>query len=108
MPNRIERIEIQEEIKNINHHGGRPPKLEIKDNLKLILKELKGGTPGFITRKYYEQIGKNISPNTITKYLNILTDEKFLHKKILSDNKKLVDQRKKNKRRRVLIYRLMR
>lgn len=103
---RIRKIDEKEEIQNIKHNGGRPPKTEIKNRLQYLLRNLKGGTPGIIQKEYIKSTGEKISQHTIEKYLELLADEKFLHRKVLSDNKNLVDLKEKKRRRRIILYRL--
>ena len=107
MSERIRNAEQKIQISLIKHQGGRPPKIEVKENLKYIMRNLKYATPGMICKAYSQKTNTDIDHKTVKKYLDCLTDEKFLKKNVIFDNADNVKEGKSSIRRQLVMFKLL-
>lgn len=88
------------------HKGGRPPKTQVKQELRGIMKEVKIADVNLVKNMYIKQTGQKANYHTIKKYLDVLKEEDFLRCNVVSSNIEKFQLGERKLPRQIFVYKI--
>ena len=88
------------------HKGGRPPKIEVKHELRGIMRQMRIADVNLVKNMYVKQTGNKANYHTIKKYLDLLMAEDFLRCNIVSSNLAKVQAGERKLQRQIFVYKV--